>query len=309
MINLRKTTFSGIMLTAVLTLSACSSGGGSSPSSTAITAWPDPFASQQVSASGRSQTGTYYSTGTPQTSMGSNQSGATMIIKLATDGSVEYANMKPVNSINVVQDSSSSTVDLINASSKVDHILSSNSQNAVLLANPVKKQWEYQTYASWITGLSTNSGEMGAMSAGWQTSANNMPSTGTATYSGTASGIYQSSSQFYYTHADMSAMADFSARSINFQTVSTQKESDLTNTSSSTTLTTEPNLNLNGTLTWSSGSNSFTGNVSSAHTSGAYTGTVSGNFFGPSAEEIGGTFSLTNSGGSAVYQGAFGGKQ
>jgi hypothetical protein len=37
------------------------------------------------------------------------------------------------------------------------------------------------------------------------------------------------------------------------------------------------------------------------------TGNATGNFYGPSAQEIGGTFALT--GGGASYLGAFGGKR
>jgi hypothetical protein len=62
-------------------------------------------------------------------------------------------------------------------------------------------------------------------------------------------------------------------------------------------------LNMTGTLNYSPGSNQFSGAVSTA---GGMTGTAQGRFFGPAAEEIGGTFSVTGPGVQS-YGGAFGG--
>lgn len=305
--NLHNIKQTSVIAGALLGLAACSSGGGGSSSTTAaISSWPDPFASQQVSASGISQEGTYYDSGNPNTTMSAPATGASMTLKMASDGSVESLLLKPQNAGQVNQDSNSTNTDLINASTKVDMLTDSSGQNVVLLANPVDKQWEYQTYASWITGLTTASGKMGAMSVGWTTDASSVPSTGTATYSGTASGIYQSGGAFYYTHADMSALVDFSQRTLGFSTVSTRKYGDITNTSSSSTITTEPNLNLSGNLTWNSGSNQFSGALTNSGSS--LNGTATGYFYGTNAEEIGGSFNLTN-GSSTVYQGAFGGQK
>jgi hypothetical protein len=68
------------------------------------------------------------------------------------------------------------------------------------------------------------------------------------------------------------------------------------------------NLNLSGTLSYLAGSNQFSGTVNTTSMSGIATG----KFYGPSAQEIGGTFSVSNgtvgSGGSA-YIGGFGGKR
>lgn len=287
--------------------SACSSGGGSS-SPAAITSWPNPFASQQITASGQSQAGTYYDSGSPAPTIAAPSSGATMTAKLATDGTIAYLELKPTGSTAVVHDNTSTTVDHISASTKVDKITSSNNQNITLFANPVDNQWEYQTYASWITGLTTASGNMGSMSVGWKTAS--VPTTGTATYSGTASGTYHTGSQVYLTQADMSALADFSARTLSFQTVSTQRYGDITG--GSPTQTQIPGLNLlidtgsNASLTWTSGSNQFSGNIKTSDSS--LSGSVSGYFYGPNANEIGGTFKLTNNS-NYIYQGAFGAKQ
>jgi hypothetical protein len=63
---------------------------------------------------------------------------------------------------------------------------------------------------------------------------------------------------------------------------------------------------MSGTLTYSSGANQFSGAISTAGS--AMTGTAVGTFYGPSANEIGGTFGVTGSSGQGMI-GAFGGKQ
>jgi hypothetical protein len=65
------------------------------------------------------------------------------------------------------------------------------------------------------------------------------------------------------------------------------------------------NLNMSGTLSYVSGSNQFSGAIT---TTNGMTGSAKGRFYGPSAQEIGGTFSVTGSGVQS-YGGAFGGSR
>jgi hypothetical protein len=97
----------------------------------------------------------------------------------------------------------------------------------------------------------------------------------------------------------MSADIDFVARSLDFETTNTKITPDLLTESPAST------LNMTGTLNYTAGSNQFTGNVS---TVGGLTGTATGRFYGPTAQEIGGTFGVTGAG-VTTYGGAFGGKQ
>ena len=99
----------------------------------------------------------------------------------------------------------------------------------------------------------------------------------------------------------MTANADFTNRSIGFATSNTQV-TDL----SGTTIGPNLGLNLSGNLTYSAGTNQFSGPVST--TSPALSGTATGQFYGPTANEIGGTYGLTGSGVSGML-GAFGGKR
>ena len=64
-----------------------------------------------------------------------------------------------------------------------------------------------------------------------------------------------------------------------------------------------PSLNMTGTLTYAAGSNAFSGTVSASGLSGQ----VKGQFYGPAATEIGGTFAVKGSG-VTTYAGAFGAK-
>jgi hypothetical protein len=98
----------------------------------------------------------------------------------------------------------------------------------------------------------------------------------------------------------MSAGVNFDVRSIDFSTSSTTR-ADL----ATATPTSDPGLNLAGTFTYSAGTNQFSGSLTTQNTFLAGSGT--GRFYGPNAQEIGGVYSLTGSGGSML--GAFGGKR
>ena len=63
---------------------------------------------------------------------------------------------------------------------------------------------------------------------------------------------------------------------------------------------------LKGTATWKD-SNLFLGKVTSAD--GKMSGNLSGKFFGPNTEEIGGTYGLKNTDGSVHFLGGYGAKR
>jgi hypothetical protein len=133
-----------------------------------------------------------------------------------------------------------------------------------------------------------------------------IPASGTAQYSGISTGVYVNQTGGVFVHAaDMTAMVDFGARSIDFATTNT--------TTSSLTLaspTAAPELDITGTLKITSGSSQFGGKVTTPGGNGtpAMTGTATGSFYGPAAQEIGGVFSLKGTGAQTML-GGFGGKQ
>ena len=63
---------------------------------------------------------------------------------------------------------------------------------------------------------------------------------------------------------------------------------------------------LKGTATWKDG-NLFLGKVTSAD--GEMSGNLSGKFFGPNTEEIGGTYGLKNTNGNVHFLGGYGAKR
>ncbi len=168
---------------------------------------------------------------------------------------------------------------------------------------PEDMGWDYQTLGSWITETtkgSTTTGHIGSISVGSRTDGNAVPTTGTATFTGLVSGFYiDATGTPFYVAGKTSLNADFVGRSLAFST----SDNNTVNLNTDVTAV-NSDLNLSGTLTYAAGSNNFSGSV----TGTGLAGSASGYFYGPAAQEAGGTFSLTGSG-VENYTGAFGAKQ
>jgi hypothetical protein len=142
-----------------------------------------------------------------------------------------------------------------------------------------------------------------------------LPVAGTAQYTGKAAGSYVNAANNdpTSTYATMNATANFASRSVAFTTSGTTSLSN--NAAAGVLPTANTGLNISGTLSYTAGSNTFTGSVSSVN---GMTGNATGRFYGPgvvtatgtqvlgSPPEIGGTFALMANGIGAM-QGAFGG--
>ena len=94
----------------------------------------------------------------------------------------------------------------------------------------------------------------------------------------------------------MKADVNFGSRSILFSTASTKIAG-----------TPNAGFDLSGTMTYAQGVNAFSGTVRSVN--GQLAGQGAGRFFGPTAQEIGGVYSLHSLGTTGVMIGAFGGKR
>lgn len=165
-----------------------------------------------------------------------------------------------------------------------------------LAADPEYFGWDYQSFGIWADASNPSTPSIGVLSAGAATSGAAIPTSGTATYTGMAGGIYvDSSDNTYLTYADLTIGANFGTRQLTFNTSGT---SDLDTDASMS------GLNISGTLSYSSGTNAFSGTVTSAN---SMTGTADGRFYGPSAQEIGGVFFVDGAAGD--YGGSFGGKR
>lgn len=160
--------------------------------------------------------------------------------------------------------------------------------------------WDYQTYGVWVTGEGAGSGTAGAVSAGNVTAVTGIPATGTAVFYGNALGIFgMTGAPAYLTASAMSANTNFASRSIAFSTSGTVASSFNGGGAFSA-----PGLNMSGNLTYGAGVNQFSGAVTASN---GMSGSAVGKFYGPNANEIGGTYNL--SGGGAFMGGGFGGKR
>lgn len=179
----------------------------------------------------------------------------------------------------------------------------SGSEQAIF-ADPYVLGFNHQTFGVWGTGLVAGaSGRYGAMSAGNRTNAASVPTAGNVTYRGVAGGIYTDGAQSRYA-ADATFLVNFANRTIDFST------SNQTLTSLLTNITTPVGfLSINGRMTYSSGSVVFSGPLTANGQTSLLpmSGSGSGTFYGPGANEIGGTFFLR--GPSTTLVGGFGGKQ
>jgi transferrin binding protein len=173
---------------------------------------------------------------------------------------------------------------------------------SVAVIDPVAAGWNYQSLGVWTMDVTPTTWVAGAASFGAATSGNALPTTGTAVFNGLTAGFYlDSGGTPFGTVGAMRADVDFSGRSIQFSTSGTSRINGITSVR-----TPDTGLNLSGTLSYAPGVNSFSGAVQTAN--GQLTGQGSGRFYGPTAQEIGGVYSLSGAGVSRMI-GGFGGKR
>jgi len=177
--------------------------------------------------------------------------------------------------------------------------------SVAIMAKPINLGWDYQTFGIWETGRdSPTSRKFGAMSVG-NTAGTAIPVSATATavtFTGYAAGSYVNADGIGTTvFADLKVIADFGPnRSLAISTVNTQISSNWVDFAPKT------DLNLSGNLTYEEGINRFTGSVKNSDN--RLTGTSTGQFYGPNAEELGGVFLLQGNG-VETYAGAYGAKR
>lgn len=172
--------------------------------------------------------------------------------------------------------------------------------SVVLLANPDTAGFEYQTFGSWVTGLTSTSGTAGAGSYGARTNTSGKPSPGTsATYAGASTGVASlPDGDPYATVSTVTVNTDFSTVSM------TSNGTEGANLNSPvTSFNALPDLDFIAV-----GTVSGTGfNATVAGTTSSLTGTATGQFYGPAADEVGGGFTATAP--NTNYIGAFGARQ
>ena len=170
--------------------------------------------------------------------------------------------------------------------------------------------FNYQSFGYWLVNLSVGSANATAMSFGSPTPAGAVPTTSSATYNGRSGGVYVDPTGLLFTYSGgMTSTVNFATRSISFATIATQ-----VSPVSGGTLPALGSLGVSGTLTYAAGSSQFSGPVIApgAPLGGGLSGIANGSFYGPTAQEIGGVFSLNNTTLTPTREaivGGFGGKR
>ena len=189
-----------------------------------------------------------------------------------------------------------------NSSTVAVYALNAARTNEALYVYGPGMGWSYQTYGVWITGEGTGAGNAGAMSVGSFTPTAGIPSTGSATFTGTSGGVYVAATgQPFLTVSDMTAVTNFATRTITFNTTNT-----IISAFNGSGASAQSGLNLSGTLN-NIGGNNIYGTVTTANA--AMTGTAYTAYYGPTATEIGGIYNVKASTGLQSMSGAFGGKR
>ena len=171
----------------------------------------------------------------------------------------------------------------------------------ILYSNPYDKGLDYNSYGIWFKlGTETPGVEytyfLGTVSSGVKTDAANMPTTGTANYSGDYIGHYYGATSTnenaneYVVEGEVTIGADFSLGTLIYQSAVSSAENDTTGSvvTDGDLIALGNVLNISGTELAITGS-SFTGDLA---TSNGLSGTITGQFYGPAAEEVGGIFAL-----------------
>jgi len=176
-----------------------------------------------------------------------------------------------------------------------------NTDEIAVVANPRVLGWNYQSFGVW-DDHAFGSNRIELRSYGAATPAEGIPTTGSATFSGKLAGLYVGpGATGSIATADLTVNANFSTRSLSFASSGTTLTRDLATASAA------PNLNLGGTLIYSPASNTFTGTLTNA--GGTMSGSSTGRYYGPAAQELGGVFTLKSATGVETFAGGYGGKR
>lgn len=174
----------------------------------------------------------------------------------------------------------------------------------------------YTSFGTWTLNPCANSGDClaayagtfgGSASGGYQTAA--MPTSGSASYSGGATGFVQqpgainelNAARFY---GSASLTADFAGGTVTGGVTGINAyELD-----ANTLLGTINNVSISATIAGSgfSGTTAASGSAGTAFDITGATGTVNGGFYGPNADEVAGVFNLTGGADSTTLLGSFG---
>lgn len=184
------------------------------------------------------------------------------------------------------------------------YILQFEDGTQVVIHDPAAAGWTYQTFATYVEPRQGMEVLRGFQSLGQETKFASIPEKGTATYEGISTAYLVSDGNAdRQLSSNVKAIVDFGLKGVRFETSDSQINTVSGNQRVSNAAS---EYDLKGTATWKDG-NLFLGKVTSAD--GEMSGNLSGKFFGPNAEEIGGTYGLKNTNGSLHFLGGYGAKR
>lgn len=173
----------------------------------------------------------------------------------------------------------------------------------ITLHDPAAAGWTYQTFAHYVD-MNNNVGHA-YQSVGNETPIADMPTSGTATYTGiTTAYLVESGKAGRQLTADVKAVADFAKKGLRFETANAQFHTLNNGVRESEAAS---GYNMKGSASWVANSNSFKGSAATAN--GEMTGQLLGKFYGAQAAEIGGTYGLQNTGNTKQLIGGYGAKR
>lgn len=176
-----------------------------------------------------------------------------------------------------------------------------NAVHGISILNPDTARLNYHTLGSWANipaPLGTYAS--GYVTLGAATPVAQVPTSGTASYAGLLNAAYTGPGLLYEIAAQANATADFATRAVTLTTSGSQRLDALT---PSSTAVADSGFNLSGTLNWTAGTNQLSGILT---TGNGLSGPATAKFFGPAAEELGGTFDLSVGGSVNRLIGGFG---
>ena len=183
------------------------------------------------------------------------------------------------------------------------YVINFDDDTKIVLHDPSAAGWTYQTFAHYTDPKGHV--YQGYQSLGDETVFTTLPAKGTATYKGISTAYVVTDKNNRQLTSNVMAIVDFGLKGVRFETSNSHFHTLNNGTRVSTVA---EKYNFKGTASWKDG-NLFSGQVSTADGNGKLSGNLNGKFFGPKAEEIGGTYGLKNQDATEHLIGGYGAKR
>jgi len=296
-------------------LAACNGNGGNNMTPVQFSSFNAVQNGQPVTANGVSQSANVAGS--------SNQTVLSVVDRTSSSGQFTYTGIGTATPVMNAFGFTAPGTNVSFAGATVDCVSSaplctasnSNSTGKIVNALDSSLVWNYQTYGYWLVTTSLTTTVVGAMSFGSPTPVPGMPTSGSGAYNGRSGGAYVDPAGNLFTFSGtMNSTVNFATQAIQFNSFVSQ----VTPVPGGAGIAPSPALlNINASLSYApGGTNQFSGPVTAAGQGAGLSGTLNGTFYGPQAQEIGGTFSLNavpptppNPQNKEAMVGGFGGKR